>query len=135
MGNYKINEQTKYSDETQKQRDAIASIRVSKVMDYLTGDNPALLPFRIEFPIVSDLDYKSFADLILRNNLFDDLPKFVKNKIKDAEKVKYFDTRFRIFLQFKQITPEQFVQKNPKTKLDLMYEWLFENKLDIGILE
>ena len=66
---------------------------------------------------------------------YEDLPKFIKEKVEIAEKVKFYDVSFKNFLQLRKISENEFKNKNPKTKLDILYEWLFENKLDVGVLD
>ena len=116
-------------------RDMISSVRISKVVDYLTKENPSVIPFNYKFPIVKNLDYKSFSNVVLGFELYSDLPKFIKTKVEVAEKLKRLDLSFKTYLNIIGITEVEFKMKNPKTKLDMMYDWMFENKLDIGILD
>lgn len=117
-----------------EEKDKLSSIRVSKVLDYLTNEKPTLIPFKMKFPIVKDIDYKSFSMVVMNYSMYEDLPKFIKDKIESAEKVKYFDLKFKSYLSDKGLDESSFISKNPKTKLDILYDWMFENKLDIGIL-
>lgn len=135
MGHYKTITNNTLPDEIEKERDKISSVRISQVTDYLINDKPTLIPFKCEFPIVSSLDYKSFSNLIMNYNLYEDLPKFIKEKVELAEKVKYYDVSFKNYLQTNKLTEKEFSIKNPKTKLDIFYDWMFKNKMDIGILD
>lgn len=130
MGHYTLNK-----NKEELERDLISSVRISKILDYLTKENPTLIPFKMKFPILNELDYNGFSKVVMGYPKYEDLPKFIKEKVEIAEKVKFYDVSFKNFLQLRKISENEFKNKNPKTKLDILYEWLFENKLDVGVLD
>lgn len=130
-------EEVGISKENQIQRNKLSDVRVGKVSRVLAdseADN--LLPFKnAEFPLVSDLDYSSFSKEITKELYFDNLPKSIKKTVMQAEQVSTLTTSFRKYLTSKNITETDFKLKNNKEKLDIVYDWLFLNKLDIGVLQ
>jgi len=123
-------------EDVQLQRNTFTDIRVGKITDVLYENKPSdLLPLKGKFPIVDWMDQAVFLERCGETHLFSDLPYDLKLKVRRAEKAKWLHDRFYDFLQDKGIGVQQFKAKNPKTKQDLMYEWLFSNKMDIGILE
>ncbi len=123
-----------YSEEHQKDRHLITGYRIEKVIDYLTFENPNLIPFQIKTPIVPYLDLKSFEKQTKKAHYFDDLPRHIKETVRKAEKMKFFDLQFRKYLFDRDISSKDFKAKNPKSKEDLFYDWLFMNNLDIDVL-
>jgi hypothetical protein len=133
---YFVNEEG-LSIESQKQRNKLADLRVGKITRTLADEQAgSLLPFKnAEFPLVSDLDYSSFSKEIMKELYFDDLPKSIKITIMKAEQIQVLTDSFSKYLISKDISTSQFKSKNKEDKLDIMYNWLFLNKLDIGVLE
>lgn len=133
---YFVNEEG-LSIESQKQRNKLADIRVGKISRTLADkDADSLLPFKNgEFPLVSDLDYSSFSKEITKELYFDNLPKSIRITVMKAEQVQVLTDSFRKYLISKDIGISEFKSKNNGDKLNIMYNWLFLNKLDIGSLE
>jgi hypothetical protein len=120
-------------DLNQKQRNLITSIRISKVIDYIVENN-TLIDFDQKSPLVKDIDYAMFETQTQKTHYFEDLPRWIKAIIFKAEKMKHFDSMFKTYLLEREIYPKEYKSKNPKTKQDIFYDWLFLNKLDISIL-
>lgn len=112
------------------------AIRVGKVSMLLTEAYPSIIPFKgVKFPLVPVNEYAVFLDETLKQEKFEDLPKFMKQLVYTAEEIKEKDEMFRTYLSNRGISAKEFVQKNPKTKLDILYDWLFSEQLDVGILD
>lgn len=125
-----------YDENTQVHRNGMTSIRVGKVTDVLYENKPSkLLPFKGKFPIVESLDITTFLNRTMLHHNFEDLDNDVKLLIRRGEQVKWLHNSFVQYLETKGIGENQFTAKNPKIKLDILYDWLFSNKMDIGILE
>lgn len=122
-----------YSQEIQEQRNEITCIRISKVMDYLLG-TPFILDFDLKKPLIKDIDYTSFENQTKRSNNFEELPRFIKDLVYKAEKMKHFDLSFIEYLTDREMSVYEYKNKNPKTKQDIFFDWLFLNNLDITIL-
>jgi len=122
------------SQSDQEVRNEIADIRIAKVLDYMAYKNPALIPFKIKTPLVSFLDYSSFEKQAQKDHLFKNIPRHIQTTVRQAEKMKHFDIMFRKYLADRDISPKEYKSKNPKTKEDIFYDWLFLNKMDIDIL-
>ena len=124
------------SIEDQLRRNELVSIRIGKITDVIYEKKPSkVLPFKGKFPIVDSLDAQTFLDRTMEHHKFSDLPNDIKSLVRKAEKVKWLDISFNEYLKNKGIGIKQFKEKNPKTKQDILYDWLFSNKIDIGILE
>ena len=122
-------------DDVQKSRDLIASIRIGKVTDVMYASKPSdLLPFKGKFPLVSFMDQSTFLKRAGSEHNFKDLPNDVKLITRKAEKIKWLHNSFRDYLTKEEISSKEFKSKNPKTKQEILYRWLFSNKMDIGIL-
>ena len=133
---YFVNEEG-LSIESQKQRNKLADVRVGKITRTLAdSDADSLLPFtNVKFPLVSDLDYSSFSNEITKELYFEDLPKSIRLTVMKAEQVQVLTKSFRNYLMSKDIGISEFKNKDKEDKLTIMYDWLFLNKLDIGVLE
>jgi hypothetical protein len=133
---YFVNEEG-LSIESQKQRNKLADVRVGKVSRTLADkDVDKLLPFKNgEFPLVSDLDYSSFSKQISKELYFENLPKSIKLIVMKAEQIQVLSNSFKKYLMSKSISQKDFIEKDKKDKLDIVYDWLFLNKMDIGVLE
>lgn len=121
-------------DEMNK-RENLTSVRFSRVTSLLTEKTPSLIPFEYKFPLVPEMEYKVFLEELQKYDLVEDLPRFVKDILDRAELIKDYDARFKEHLISKDISKREFKEKNPKTKLDILYDWLFSEQLDIGILK
>lgn len=112
------------------------TIRVGEVSMLLTQTHPSIIPFKgAKFPLVPVNEYAVFLDETLKQEKFEDLPKFMKQLVYTAEEIKEKDEMFRTYLNNRGISAKEFVQKNPKTKLDILYDWLFSEQLDVGVLD
>ncbi len=133
---YFVNEEG-LSIESQRQRNKLADVRVGKVSRTLADkDADKLLPFKNgEFPLVSDLDYSSFSKQISKELYFENLPKSIKLIVMKAEQIQVLSNSFKKYLMSKSISQKDFIEKDKKDKLDIVYDWLFLNKMDIGVLE
>lgn len=119
----------------ERRKEDLVSIRFANVSGLLTESNPSLIPFKCKFPLVPELEYKVFLEQLQRYEYVDELPNFLKEILDKAEKIKDWDSSFKNFLIEKDISKREFKEKNPKTKLDVLYEWLFSEQLDISVLE
>lgn len=125
-----------FDDETQMKRNKITSIRIGKITDVLYEKKPSdLLPFKGKFPIVDPLDANAFLKRTMKHHFFEELPNDIKLATRRAEKVKWLHDRFYDYLKDEGIGVEQFKAKNPKTKQDILFDFLFSNKMDLPILE
>lgn len=112
---------------------SIAENRCWSVIDFLMTDD-FLLEYGITEPIVSDLEYSTFEKELQKAHFFDDLPRFIKEKIYKAERISYYETLFKKYLEDRDITVKEFKAKNPKIKDDIIHDWLFLNNLSDTIL-
>ena len=112
----------------------IASIRVFNVMDFLLRETDTLLDFNVSFPMIKSIDYKSFEKQTLRSNDFEELPRWVKKMVKDAEHMQYYENSFENYLKDRDIYPREYQAKTNKAKNELLFDWLFSNKLPESIL-
>lgn len=119
----------------ERRKEDLVSIRFANVSGLLTESNPSLIPFKCKFPLVPELEYKVFLEQLQRYEYIDELPNYLKEILDKAEKIKDWDFSFKNFLIEKDISKREFKEKNPKTKLDILYEWLFSEQLDISVLE
>lgn len=112
----------------------ITSIRVFNVIDFILRDNDTLLDFNVNFPLVKDIDYKSFERQTLRSNNFKELPRWLKNIVYKAEHIKYYEQSFQNYLKNRDIYPREYESKTNKAKNELLFDWLFSNNLTESIL-
>lgn len=119
----------------ERRKEDLVSIRFANVSGLLTESNPSLIPFKCKFPLVPELEYRVFLEQLQRYEYIDELPNYLKEILDKAEKIKDWDSSFKNFLIEKDISKREFKEKNPKTKLDILYEWLFSEQLDISVLE
>ena len=101
----------------------------------LFDENPTLIPFKYKFPIMDINEQEVFLKECQKHNLFVELPKHYQEKIYLCEKVNFYNQKFLSFLSDKGITEGQFKTKDANSKLDTFYDFLFTNRMDIGILE
>lgn len=123
--------------QAQINRNKLSDIRISKVTRTLAenGSN-IVLPFKgCDFPLVSDLDYSSFSLQVTKQLYFDDLPKSIKYIVMKAEQIQVLSASFDKYLCSKGIEKSKFKSLNAEEKRDVMYDWLFLNKMDIGTLQ
>lgn len=120
--------------ELQQDLNKITTIRIGKISEILTSDKPSSIPFDYKFPIIKSDDYTGFLNETMKHHLFDDLPKFIKELVYKAEQINFYNSRFLKYLESKKMSESEFENKNPKTKQDIFYDFLFSNKLDIGII-
>lgn len=120
--------------ETQERQMDILFNRVSNVSTILFEKEPTKIPFDFHFPIISPLEQSVFLKECQQHHLFEDLPLHYKEDIYFAEQVKFYNEKFLKYLSDKKVSETEFSQKNPKTKLDFFYGFLFKNQMDIGIL-
>lgn len=109
--------------------------RVSNITKILFDNKPTLIPFNYKFPILNINEQNVFLKECQKHNLFDDLPKHYQEKVFLSEKVNFYNLKFLSFLEDKKMTEKEFDQKNPKTKMDIFYDFLFSNHMDIGMLD
>lgn len=119
----------------QKHRNELTSIRVGKVSYVLNKEKPSILPFKGKLPLVSDNSIDNYIDEISKYEKFEDLPRFLKNIVYKAEQIVYYNNRFVNFLEERNVSEEQFEEKNPKEKLQFLYLFLDEEQAEITILE
>jgi hypothetical protein len=120
----------------QIQRNKICSIRIGKITSVLYEKRPSdLIPFKGDFPLVNVLDKMSFLDRTMKYHLFDECENDIKLAVYKAEKILFLHNSFKNFLFINSISEKDFKSKNPKIKQDILYKWLFKNKMDIGALE
>jgi hypothetical protein len=121
--------------EEQERQMEILFNRVSMVTPILFEEKPTLIPFKYDFPIIDPNEQSVFLKECQKHHLFENLPKHYKKKVFVAEKVNFYNLRFLEYLENKKVTIKEFSEKNPKTKLDVFYDFLFSNHMDVGILE
>lgn len=109
--------------------------RVSNITKILFDENPTSIPFNYDFPIININEQSVFLKESMKHVLFEDLPKHYQEKVFIAEKVNFYNVKFLDYLETKKISQNEFNKKNPKTKLDIFYDFLFSNHMDIGILD
>lgn len=109
--------------------------RVSNVTKILFDNIPTLIPFKYDFPIINPNEQSVFLKECQKHNLFKDLPEHYQKKVYLSEKVNFYNSKFLLFLEDKKISEKDFINKNPKTKLDIFYDFLFSNHMDIGMLD
>lgn len=109
--------------------------RVSNITKILFDENPTSIPFNYDFPIINVNEQSVFLKESMKHVLFEDLPKHYQEKVFIAEKVNFYNVKFLDYLETKKISQNEFNKKNPKTKLDIFYDFLFSNHMDIGILD
>lgn len=109
--------------------------RVSNITKILFDENPTSIPFNYDFPIINVNEQSVFLKESMKHVLFEDLPKHYQEKVFIAEKVNFYNVKFLDYLESKKISQNEFNKKNPKTKLDIFYDFLFSNHMDIGILD
>lgn len=109
--------------------------RVSNITKILFDENPTSIPFNYDFPIININEQNVFLKECMKHVLFEDLPKHYQEKVFVAEKVNFYNVKFLDYLETKKISQNEFNKKNPKTKLDVFYDFLFSNHMDIGILD
>lgn len=109
--------------------------RVSNITKILFEENPTSIPFNYDFPIININEQSVFLKESMKHVLFEDLPKHYQEKVFIAEKVNFYNVKFLDYLETKKISQNEFNKKNPKTKLDIFYDFLFSNHMDIGILD
>ena len=109
--------------------------RVSNITKILFDENPTSIPFNYDFPIININEQSVFLKESMKHVLFEDLPKHYQEKVFIAEKVNFYNVKFLDYLESKKISQNEFNKKNPKTKLDIFYDFLFSNHMDIGILD
>ena len=109
--------------------------RVSNITKILFDENPTSIPFNYNFPIININEQSVFLKESMKHVLFEDLPKHYQEKVFIAEKVNFYNVKFLDYLETKKISQNEFNKKNPKTKLDVFYDFLFSNHMDIGILD
>ena len=123
------------SKEEQIQSLEILFNRVSEVTTIMFDKKPSPIPFNYGFPIMEENEHAVFLKECQKHNMFVDLPEHYKKKVYIAEKVKFYNHKFSEYLSDKKMSENEFEKKNPKTKLDIFYDFLFSNHMDIGILE
>lgn len=116
-------------------RDNLASVRTGRICLLLTEETPSLIPFKGKFPLVHQLHYKVFSQEIMKYDYFDEMPKFIQEIVHNAEIISDYDKRFKDYLSKINVSNEEYLQLNPKVKEDILYDWLFSEQMDIGILE
>lgn len=109
--------------------------RVSNITKILFDENPTSIPFNYDFSIININEQNVFLKECMKHVLFEDLPKHYQEKVFVAEKVNFYNVKFLDYLETKKISQNEFNKKNPKTKLDVFYDFLFSNHMDIGILD
>lgn len=129
-----INDNYIVSEESLDDRIKLSDVRIGKISRLLTEKKPSLIPFNYTFPIIDPNAYQKFLEETMKEVYFEDLPRFIKQSIYIAEKVNYYNIMFLGYLKAKDITEKEFKSKNPKTKQDIFYDFLFSHKLDIGII-
>jgi hypothetical protein len=115
-------------------RDNLASVRTAKVCFLLTEEIPSLIPFKGKFPLVHPLHYKAFSEQIMRYDYFDEMPEFLQEIVMNGETISDYDKRFKEYLSNKDISIEEYLQRNPAAKEDVLYDWMFSQQMDIGSL-
>jgi hypothetical protein len=120
--------------ELQDDLNKITTIRIGKISEILTSDKPSLIPFDYKFPIIKSNDYSGFLNETMKQHLFENLPNFIKDDVYKAEQINFYNLRFLKYLKAKKMSESEFENKNPKIKQDIFYDFLFSNKLDIGII-
>jgi len=120
--------------ETQERSMDILFNRVSNVSSMLFEKEPTKIPFDFHFPIIDPLEQSVFLKECQNHHLFEDLPLHYQEDIYFAEQVKFYNDKFLKYLSDKKVSENEFSSKNPKTKLDFFYSFLFKNQMDIGIL-
>lgn len=120
--------------ETQSNQMDILFNRVSRVSSILFDKEPTKIPFEFKFPILDPLEQNVFLEECRKYHLFNDLPLHYKEKIFLAEQVYFYNDKFLKYIFSKGVSETEFSNKNPKTKLDFFYGFLFKNQMDIGIL-
>lgn len=110
-------------------------LELGKLQIHCIQKKPSILPFKGKsFPLVESYDVPVFLDETRRSNKFDELRDEIKSLTRTAEKIKFLDSSFKNYLKNKEISENQFDAKNPKIKQDILYDWLFTNKIDVGVL-
>lgn len=109
--------------------------RVSNITKTLFSDKPTSIPFNYEFPIINSNEQQVFLKECQKYNLFEDLPEHYQEKVYLSEKVNFYNNEFLSFLEDKKLSENDFNSKNPKTKLDIFYDFLFSNHMDVGMLD
>lgn len=122
------------NNEQNKRQLSLLLNRVGRVSEILYEKQPSLLPFKDKFPLIDIIEQSAFLNECSKYLYFDDLPSNYKEKIYKAEKIKFFDKKFLNYLDLNNISKKEFKNKNPKTKMDIFYNFLFSNKMDDGIL-
>lgn len=118
------------------EQNKFVSNRIGKITDVLTEKKPSkVIPFKGKFPLVKEIDYSSFLNDTMKFHLFEDCTDEIKTITRKAEKIKFLDKSFKDYLNKEDISTSEFGKKNPKIKQDILYSWLFKNKMDIGILD
>lgn len=135
MSNNRKQIEESMSSEVGAKKYEISCVRISNVSDYLLNKNPSLIDFKLKTPLIPYIDFSTFEKYSQSSNKFNELPKFIKELVEKAEHVKYYDLKFRKYLSYRDISPKEYSNKNPKKRQDLFYEWLFSNHMDEGILE
>lgn len=120
--------------EEQREQMLLLFNRVGKITPILYSDKPTQLPFKISFPILDILEQAVFLKECQKHLLFEDLPEHYKKKIYLAEKVNFFNSKFLEYLKNQKIKERDFSKKDLKEKSNILYDFLFSNHLDIGIL-
>jgi hypothetical protein len=133
---YFIKEKDGGLESDQLYRNKFTTNRIGKVSSVLYKKKPCdLLPFKGKFPLVDPNDQKVFLDKTMETHLYKDCSDAIKSVVVKAEKIVFIHDAFCDFLDLKAMSKADFKSKNPKTKQDLLYSFLFSNCMDIGVLE
>lgn len=109
--------------------------RVGLISKILYEKKPSSIPFNYEFPLIDINEQSVFLKECQKHHLFEDLPKHYQEKVYKAEKVNFYNQKFLEYLISQDMSEKEFNKKNPKTKLDIFYDFLFSNQMDVGMLE
>lgn len=114
------------------------SYRLNEVEVFLFGEDKeacAILPFKGAFPIIKPLYNTGFVNSTRASWKYDDLPDSIKHVVERAEKFKYYENLFLLFLKTKSINREVFKKLTPEAKKTEIEEWMLHDRIPDGILK
>lgn len=86
-----------------------------------------ILPFVGNFPLVEPYRKNDAIKLFRENGLFDDLPEWLKPKVRTANFIGNLQKNFIGYLLSKNINPRGFSSEVDETKLEVIREWMDKN--------
>ena len=103
----------------------LLSVQGGRVTPYLFTDKPSILiPFKGDFPIVSEFLTEEFYDQIQKNRYLDECENWVQEAVKKGEKIYTVDSAFRNYISDNNMSVEDFLKLSSKEKTEMLKKFM-----------